>query len=165
MAFAPISRHNGECMQFRIPCHLLALIALATPVCAQAPKGAEVLTNQTVTQMVFAKLPKDVIQAKIQSSKAEFDLTVEGLSGLYANKVPTDIIKSMMTSAPKKSGAEVLTNESVVKMVTAQLPKDVIVAKIQSTRTNFDVTSSGLMSLNANKVPKDVIKVMMVGGG
>ena len=151
-------------MRFRIPCHLLALATLAAPLTAQASKNAEVLTNQTIIQMVTAKLPKDVIQAKIQSSKADFDLTVDGLSALQTNKVPSDIVKSMMTSAPKKSGNEVLTNESVIKMVTARIPKDIIFAKIQSTRTNFDVTSSGLMSLNTNKVPNDVIKVMMVSG-
>ncbi|MGH7581621.1 MAG: hypothetical protein ACREL5_00175 [Gemmatimonadales bacterium] len=143
---------------------LMPLIVLAPRARAQGgSKSSEVLTNQTVIQMVLAKLPKDVIQAKIQSSKTDFDVTVTGLSGLVANKVPTDIIKSMLTSGPKKSGSEVLTNESVIQMVTAKVPHDVIMAKIQATKTNFDVTASGLVNLNTNKVPKDVIKVMMAG--
>jgi hypothetical protein len=123
-----------------------------------------VLTNQTVVQMVLAKLPRDVIQAKIQSTKNDFDITVAGLTGLQANKVPTEIMKSMMSAGPKKASAEVLTNESVITMVTARIARDVILAKIQSTKTNFDVTSEGLVSLNTNKVPQDVIKVMMTHG-
>ena len=74
-------------------------------------------------------------------------------------------MKAMLSTAPKKSGAEVLTNESVIQMVTAKIPRDVILEKIQGTRTNFDVTTSGLVSLNTNKVPKDIIKAMMAGGG
>lgn len=138
--------------------------AYAAPAMAQAPKSTEVLTNQTVVQMVLAKLPRDVIQAKIQSTKNDFDITVAGLTGLQANKVPTEIMKSMMSAGPKKASTEVLTNESVITMVTARIARDVILAKIQSTKTNFDVTSEGLVSLNTNKVPQDVIKVMMTHG-
>ncbi|HEX3926755.1 MAG TPA: hypothetical protein VHW65_02065 [Gemmatimonadales bacterium] len=152
-------------MSFRfIALALSGVIALAPPVRAQsAPKTVEILTNQTVVQMVLAKLPKDVIQAKIQSSKNNFDLTVQGLVGLQANNVPSDVVKSMMAASPKKAAGEVLTNESIIQMVTGKLAHDVILAKIQSTKTDFDVSSQGLVSLNTNKVPKDIIKVMMVG--
>ncbi len=152
-------------MRFRTAALVWCLVPFAASRApAQAsPKGSEVLTNQTVVQMVLAKLPKDVIQAKIQSSKTDFDVTVAGLSGLQANKIPTDIMKSMMSAGPKKASSEVLTNQSVIQMVTAHLAKDVIMAKIEATKTNFDVTANGLVNLNTNKVPKDVIKVMMAG--
>ena len=144
---------------------LICSLALAPDVSAQATaKSAEVLTNQTVIQMVLGKLPKDVILAKIQASRTDFDVTIAGLVGLRTNKVPTDIMKSMMAIKQTKPTGEVLTNESVIQMVTAKLPKDVILAKIQSTKTNFDTSTDGLVSLNTNKVPKDVIQVMLVGG-
>ncbi len=148
---------------------VIALAVLrAVPVVAQtkAPAPApEVLTNETVVQMVIAKVPREVIQAKIQSARVNFDMSVQGLLGLYANKVPTDIMKAMMSAGPKKASSEVLTNQSVIQMVTGKLPKDVILEKIQATKADFDVTSTGLISLNANKVPKDIVKVMMSRGG
>jgi hypothetical protein len=154
---------RGERMQRLMAPIALVLQLAAAPLCAQSARSSEVLTNQTVVQMVLARLPKDVIQAKVQSTKNEFDLTVSGLSGLHANKVPDDIVKSMMATTGKKPSGEVLTNESVIQMVTAGLSKDVILAKIQSTKTSFDITSNGLVNLNTSKVPKDVIKVMMTG--
>ncbi|HEY4099237.1 MAG TPA: hypothetical protein VGM20_00010 [Gemmatimonadales bacterium] len=131
---------------------------------AQAPKSAEVLTNQSVVQMVLAKVPKDVIQAKVQSTRSDFDISVSGLIGLQANKVSADLMKAMMSAGAKKPSTEVLTNESVINMVASKLPKDVILAKIQSTKKNFDITSDGLVSLNTNKVPKEVVTVMMAAG-
>ncbi|HEY9384485.1 MAG TPA: hypothetical protein VIP80_13325 [Gemmatimonadales bacterium] len=143
---------------------LTSSLCLAPVASAQSSAAAEVLTNQTVIQMVTAKLGTDVIQAKIQSTKTNFDVTTSGLVSLYTNKVPREILKTMLAVGSGKGASEVLTNQSVIQMVTAKLPRDVILAKIQSSKTKFDVTSDGLVSLNTNKVPKDIIKAMMVAG-
>ncbi len=58
-----------------------------------------------------------------------------------------------------------LTNESVIAMVTAKVPKGLIVTKVQSTKSNFDITPAGLILLNNSKVPGDVIKMMMTSAG
>jgi hypothetical protein len=142
---------------------LTSSLCLAPVVSAQSA-ATEVLTNQTVIQMVTAKLGTDVIQAKIQSTKTNFDVTTSGLVSLYTNKVPREILKTMLAVGSGKGASEVLTNQAVIQMVTAKLPRDVILAKIQSSKTKFDVTSDGLVSLNTNKVPKDIIKAMMVAG-
>ena len=47
-------------------------------------------------------------------------------------------------------------------MLTSKVPKQVILSKIQVSRSAFDVSASGLVSLNASKVPDDVIKAMML---
>jgi len=47
---------------------------------AQAPAGAgEVLTNQMVIDMVNAKLPRNIIVTRIQTSRNAFDVTAAGL--------------------------------------------------------------------------------------
>jgi len=144
---------------------LVGAMTMAPALGAQSkPNSAEVLTNQTVVQMVLGKLPKDLVMAKIQATAADFDLSVSGLIGLHTNKVPSDVMKAMMTKAGPKASAEVLTNESVIQLVAAKLPKDVIMAKIQASKRYFDTTTDGLVSLNANKVPKDIIQVMFAGG-
>jgi hypothetical protein len=124
--------------------------------------GAEVLTNESVTQMITGKVPKDLIVTKIRTTKANFDITPSGLVALNANKVPGDIIKLMLQSAGNsKDAKETLNNDAVVQMVNGQLSKDIIVTKIQMSRADYDLTTSGIISLNQNKVSQDVVKAMM----
>lgn len=58
--------------------------------------------------------------------------------------------------------AEVLANTSVVNMIGAKVSKDLILTKIRTTKTGFDVTSSGLVRLHQSKVPQEIIVAMMV---
>jgi hypothetical protein len=140
----------------------LAMLVLPSRVTAQGSARAEVLTNESVVQMVVGKVPKDLILAKIQSTNSAFDTTADALIALHKSKVPADAIKIMMMKASGGKGSrEVLTNEAVVNMVANQFPRDLIVAKIQSTRPGFDLTAAGLVSLNQSKVPQNVVKAMM----
>lgn len=59
---------------------------------------------------------------------------------------------------------EVLTNESVIGMVKAGLPESVIVTKIRSTATKFDLSADALVKLKKAGVPDHVLEAM-VGGG
>ena len=57
--------------------------------------------------------------------------------------------------------AEVLSNTSVVTMITGKVSKDLILTKIRTTKSGFDVTAGGLVRLHQSKVPQDVIIAMM----
>lgn len=127
----------------------------------QASAGAEVLTNDSIVQMVVGKVPKNLILAKIQSTKNTFDITAHELVSLYQKKVATDTIKVMIQAVPPSAPKELLTNDAVVYMVTNQLPREIIISKIQSSKPGFDLTSTGLVGLNQNKVSQDVMKAMM----
>ena len=70
--------------------------AQAVPSTAQAASQPEVVTNQTVLDMVNAKLPTDVIVTKIQTSATSFDISTEALVKLNQNGVPSDVVKAMM---------------------------------------------------------------------
>jgi hypothetical protein len=132
--------------------------SLGGQAAGQGQAAPEVLTNDSVVQMVVGKVPKGIVLTKIQSTPNTFDTTANGLVTLYTSKVPTDLIKAMLAaSAPSK---EVLTNDAVVKMVIAPLPKELVLTKIQSTTPGFDLTASGLVSLSQNKVPKDIQNAM-----
>ena len=82
-----------------------------TPAVASSPAStpADVVTNQTVLDMVNAKLPNDIIITKIQTSKTSFDLSTDALIKLNQNSVPSDVVKAMMqkssTSAPAATAA------------------------------------------------------------
>lgn len=63
--------------------------------------------------------------------------------------------------AQEKSGGEVLTNETVLKMVAANLNAVIIVSKIRTSKTNFDLSTDELIRLQKAKVPDEVIKAMV----
>jgi hypothetical protein len=54
-----------------------------------------------------------------------------------------------------------LVNDSIVEMVRAGLSEDIIIAKIQNAAANYDVSTSGLVSLGKEKVSDNIIKTMM----
>ena len=146
---------------------------LAPLAVARGQAEAEVLSNATVVQMVAGKLSKNLITGKINSARPGFDLSSDGLISLVGFKVDQDIIKLMLQvadNARRSNNApstlvgmdEVLTNEIVVRMLGAKVPKQIVLQKIQMSRSAFDVTATGLVSLNTSKVPEDVIKAMML---
>jgi hypothetical protein len=140
----------------------ISTVFLPPSATAQAGAEREVLSNDSVVQMVVAKVPKDLILTKIQSTSTAFDITANSLVALYQRKVSTDLIKAMMlASASNPASKEVLENSAVIFMVTNNLPRDLIVAKIQSAKPSFDLTTNGLVSLNQNKVPQAVVKAML----
>ncbi len=54
-----------------------------------------------------------------------------------------------------------LTNKSIVEMVAAKLPEEVIVTKIQTSKTNFDLSTPALVELNNSGVSANIVKAMM----
>ena len=137
-----------------------------------AQAEAEVLTNEAVIQMVTGKLSKDLIIGKIGSTKSGFDLSSEGIIALSTNKVDPKIVTTMIdaaqnsirrgTAAPSLKGLdEVLTNDIIVRMVTTKVPRQLILTKIQISRSAYDISATGLVALNTAKVPEEVIKAMM----
>src|ERR1039457_6915275 len=49
-------------------------------------------------------------------------------------------------------GQEILTNDSVIEMVTAGLPDEIIIAKITSSKTSFDLSTPALAKLTQSNV-------------
>lgn len=105
---------------------LLSLIlvsqAFAHSALLQAP-APEVVTNQTVVDMVKAKLPNDLIITKIQTSQTNFDLSTNGLVKLSQEHVPSDVIKAMMEKNSSAS-APAATAESAASAPTSTDPND-----------------------------------------
>ena len=60
--------------------------------------------------------------------------------------------------SPKNSA---LDNQAVVAMVKAGLSQEIIIAKIQTSPAAYDLSTNGLVSLSAQKVPNEVVKAML----
>jgi hypothetical protein len=58
-------------------------------------------------------------------------------------------------------GEEVMTNETVIRMVKAGLSPNIIIAKIKTSKTRFDTSDAALIKLAEAKVPNEVIAAMM----
>ena len=58
-------------------------------------------------------------------------------------------------------GQEILTNDSVIEMVTAGLPDEIIIAKITSSKTSFDLSTPALAKLTQSNVSSAVVKAMI----
>jgi len=81
---------------------LVALMALSLP--AATSLAQEVLTNDSVVQMIKAGLPESVVIAKIRSTATKFDLRTESLVGLKKNGVSDKVLEAMMTPGPPAAG-------------------------------------------------------------
>ncbi len=58
------------------------------------------------------------------------------------------------------AGQEVLTNDSVISLVKAGIPENVILAKIRSSQTKFDTSTQGLIALKQAGVSDKVLEAM-----
>lgn len=68
---------------------------------------------------------------------------------------------SASSSAPQNDPSQMLTNADVIKMTQAGMDSNIIIMKIKSGATHFDLTTDGLIALSNAKVSQDVIKAMM----
>ena len=155
---------------------VLTVFALSIPAVAAAfqRSGAsgEVLTNQSIISMSTAKLDRDLLLTKINSTKNTFDVTVNGIVQLTQASVNQEVIIRMITmaadpklGAPAPKTPEVLDNQSIITMVTGKVTKAVVLAKIQATKGNYDTSSAGLVQLTQGKVAPDVTKAIIAKAG
>jgi hypothetical protein len=70
------------------------------------------------------------------------------------------VVASSLTVAAS-AAQEVLTNDSVVQMIKAGLPESVVIAKIRSTPTKFDLRTDQLVGLKKSGVSDKVLEAMM----
>lgn len=55
---------------------------------------------------------------------------------------------------------EVITNNTIIRMVKAKLGEDVIISKIRNSKTNFDLSTDSLIKLHEAAVSDNLINVM-----
>src|SRR5258708_16404793 len=85
---------------FFIVAFLMASLLTTRSVGAQ-----EVLTNESVVEMVKAGLSERVIIAKIRNSPTKFDTQTDALIALKKNGVPEKVIEAIMSPSPPPATA------------------------------------------------------------
>lgn len=74
------------------------------------------------------------------------------------------LVGSVVLPAFGQEAGDVLTNDDVVRMAEAGLPAAVIVAKIQSSSTDFDTSVDALLALSAAEVAPEILEAMAGAG-
>jgi len=69
-------------------------------------------------------------------------------------------VASLQAQAPAAPN-EVMTNRDIIALVKANVPAEVILAKIATSKGSFDVSTNGLIELNQAQVPSAIVKAMM----
>ncbi|WP_242120935.1 hypothetical protein [Aestuariivivens sediminicola] len=72
------------------------LITLLIIISVNHITSQEVLTNESIYDLIQVGFESDIIVAKIYSSDCDFDVSVEGLKELKLKKVPNEIIRTMI---------------------------------------------------------------------
>lgn len=88
----------------------------------------------------------------------------EKVNATAAPQLVTNQPAQQPAAKPAAQQDDALTNQSVMDMVAAKLPSDIIVTKIQTSKTNFDLSTDALVKLNQGGVPSDVVKAMITKG-
>jgi hypothetical protein len=70
---------------------------------AEGEVGKEILTNESIIQMVAAGVDRELIDLKLQNTASAFDLSSTGMVRLTEQKVPTALIRKMMAPMPAVS--------------------------------------------------------------
>ncbi len=79
------------------------IVAASDAKLAARPASGETIDNQAVILMVVSKVARPVMLAKIQNTKAAFDVSANGLVQLTQAKVPNDVIKVMVARSASTS--------------------------------------------------------------
>src|SRR5437870_10276383 len=84
----------------------IAMVLLGLLLTTPSGFAQEVLTNQSVVEMVMAGLSERVIIAKIRTSPTNFDTRTDALIALKNNGVSEQVIEAIMSpSAPPAAAA------------------------------------------------------------
>ena len=68
------------------------------------------------------------------------------------------------TATTNSINSEVLTNDSIVKLVKADMPEEIVVDMIKNQPTRFDVSVDGVLLLKTNGVSEKIIHEMVLCG-
>jgi hypothetical protein len=75
------------------------------------------------------------------------------------------IISILIYGTLSAQNNEVLTNETVTTLLSKGLSPSIIISKIKTSKTNFDVSIDALIKLKDQQVPDDVVNAMVEASG
>lgn len=135
------------------------IITLLMVACFQSSVSAqEILSNESIINMVGAKVKKELIVSKIKDSKNKFDLSTQGLTNLKKGKVLDNIVEEMILAT---NPLPTLKNEDVIAMHKADISGGTILKMVQYSPSDYNTSTDALVTLKSEKIPDNITKAMM----
>lgn len=99
-------------------------------------QSSEALTNSTIIKMVKAKLSDDLIIDEINSSRVNFNVSIDAIKYLSDENVSSGIIQAMKTANTPQTSTSETTTQTSVQSATVQVkdtPKQPVIKESGST--------------------------------
>ncbi len=135
------------------------IFVVFTCFCVQSIQAQEVIMNQSILNMHQNKVSSALIVNKIRASNTNFDVSTSGLLQLLGAKLSDSVVEAMMQSTTM---TDILTNVDIINLREANMSRRLMTQKINGSRAQFDMTTSGMIQLRNGKVPDAIQKIMMV---
>ncbi len=99
-------------------------------------------------------------QKRIETALTRYDYLAKSESSQTAG-ASQESRAATVAGSTKSANSETLTNDGVIRMVRAQIDKQLIMTKIATAPSvKFDVSVNGILSLKENGVPPDIMNLM-----
>ena len=147
---------------------VLSLSLLMVAAVSAPPLHAQtnMLTNDSIANMVKDKVTSDVIITMIHAADPErtaFEISTAAVLTLKAAGVPDDVIQAMEEQVVRQDEARGLTNQAIIDLVKAKVDTAIIVTRIlraDLAKTKFELAPGKISELTLAKVPPEVIQQM-----
>ena len=91
-----------------------------------------------------------------------YQFAVAGIVAIVQFAGPLTSVHAQMV--PEVKSAEILTNETILKLIAVGLPEQAIIAKIQASKSAFDVSTDRLIELQTKGVSGPILAAMLQPG-
>lgn len=146
---------------------LLLIIATTTIIGSAYAQKKEIMTNEIVISLVEMEFSSDIINAKILSSEAQFDTSIDALMHLKENNVHSDVIKTMINYQSTTDNKKL--EKTGIYYFEGDEEKQILPTVFASSKTNilasaltYGIASSKIKSIlnnaEASTVVSDTIK-------
>ena len=110
--------------------------------------------------MTKGRTPESEILSTLKTSRAEFDTSIAALVDLKNAGVSAAVMKAMLELA-RPEAPTLLRNADVVRMIRSGQSDSAVIDVIRRSKTEFDVTTAGLVSLKREGISDAVIEVVL----
>jgi len=116
------------------------------------------VASSSTGSYTIAQLPSGTYQLSV-SLPGFKPYTRTGIEVLEAQTIRIDIAMAMLAAD------EILTNDSVIQLLKAGIPEDLIIAKIRESQHTFDLSVQGMVAFKGAGASDRLLRVMLDPGG
>jgi len=103
----------------------------------------------------------DKAESQVEIKAAGQTIVHIALAPVRIARLKADLEAQDKAKRDQEAQSKVLNNQTVIDMVAGGLPSELILTRIRTSKTQFDLSTPALIDLNKKGVPAEVVHVMM----